>query len=185
MCGANRLVLISVRSDYEPIKSVSDIIKEINNRMKDGFIVAYFDNGVLIGKFKNGSFTFYNNLSIKDEQRYIQRIRVFNEKEELLIWRTEQGFKGRYRKDGDGTEHHVIDAKQILWGTKVEKLSDDFIKIYEDRGTELILPLSGIATLDEKRRIALKTRNYIGYLPTQQATYIDCRFMGFEYLNEE
>lgn len=179
------LTLVSINSPCELINDVDDVIKEISNRMKDGYVVAYLDHMVLIGESKNGRLKFYNNFSIENEQKHIQRVRVFNENEELLIWKAEQCFKGRYRRDGDGTQQYAIDARQILWGTKLERLSDDFIKISEERGTELILPLSTIATVDERRRIALKTRNYIGYLPTHQATYIDCRFMGFEYLSEE
>jgi len=83
------------------------------------FVVAYLDYKVLIGKFTNGSFSFFNNETI--EPNILQRIRIFNKNEELLLWRSEGILKGRYRKDDDGVEVWAVDNYQVLFGTNYPK----------------------------------------------------------------
>lgn len=141
-----------------------------------GFCVLYLDYKVLIGKYENGIFIFYNNESFKS--KYIQKMRLFNELQELYIWRKHNGeFAGRFRTDEKGSETDVIDAWQILWGTQVNHLGD-FCEIHEERGTRLVLPLKDIS-VDSENRIFIKTRNYISYMDNGQAGYEDCRFVAF------
>lgn len=209
------LTLSKIKTISESIDNIDNIKGEVQKWMskeKVSYIVAYLNHTVLIGRYENNQFKFHN--SNEFEEKYIQRIRIFNEQEELLLWRTTNGFKGRYRKDkgggsDEGNQLDVVDACQVLWGTRSEVLSDGFTRIYEDRGTELIMPLPPQKIEDflgtpldnfevnswqmgspenhkvfwGGSRVAIKTRNYIDYLPTNQATYVDSRFMGFEILD--
>ncbi|BCB96586.1 hypothetical protein JZK55_15080 [Dissulfurispira thermophila] len=174
---ANGLELKEIRSrvEYTEFKSpirdfLSDIFRE------DGYIVAYLDYKVVMGYYRNGSITLPDNESI--EEKYLQRLRLFNEKKELYLWRSNGNLKARFRIDEEGDDTSVVDAYQVLWGTLSEQLGD-FTRLTEDRGTTLIVPVKGVEVNDMKSRLFLKTRNYIGYTPAHQATYIDCRFMGF------
>lgn len=162
-------------SDYESFKlQIKDIFGQNN-----GFCVVYLDYKVLIGKYSEGNFKFYNDEIFKP--KYIQKMRIFNINQELYIWRkNEEEFRGRLRFDGSGIETDVIDACQILWGTKAESLGD-FSKIFEDRGTELILPFNDIKVDNGENRAFLQTRNYIGYNECGQVGYEDCRFVKFVY----
>ncbi len=177
----NRLSLNQIKSESKPLeydgtKGLKDLIsKEISDK---SFIVAYLDNEVLIGTYENGNLDFYQNKAI--DPKFIQRLRVFNKDKELLLWRTNNGFKGRYRKDGDGDEIDVVDAEQVLFGTDKENLGN-FTKLFEKRGTEIILPFTELDVKDkiEGKRVFIQTRNYIDYNKAHQATYVDCRFMGF------
>jgi len=174
---ANGLELHRIKSRVElrNINNLEDILNFFNS---SGFVVVYLDYKVLIGKINNNGFKFHNNEPI--EEKYIQKLRLFNNDKELLVWRDYNGLKGRLRIDGEGDDTYVVDACQVLWGIRSEALGNGWIKLSEERGTELILPYKNVKIDDRKNRLFLKTRNYIGFHPlTHQATYIDCRLVGF------
>jgi CRISPR-associated protein (TIGR03984 family) len=142
------------------------------------YVVSYLDYKVLIGTWDKEGFHFYNNETF--EHKYIQKLRIFNTDEELLIWRTQGNLKGRLRKDDrKGSSTDVIVARQVLFGTDSKPLNNTFTEIYEKRGTRLILPFKNLKVDIKKDRIAIKTYNYIGYNKVYQATYKDCRFVSF------
>ena len=114
---------------------------------------------------------------------------MFNHSREVLIWRTEDNggngsfsYKGRMRIDGEeeGDETPIVDAHQVLWGTRAKYLDNGFTLLTENRGTELILPFDNLESVDDKEnRVFLETRNYIGYNEIGQATYEDTRFLCY------
>jgi CRISPR-associated protein (TIGR03984 family) len=175
---ANGLELYLIKSKVEPL-SINNLEHALSLFNSTGYAVAYLDYKVLIGKVNNNGFEFFNNEKI--EEKYIQKLRLFNDDKELLIWRDNNGLKGRLRIDGEGEETFAVDACQLLWGTKKDKLGNGWIKLFEDRGTELILPYDEGVIIDNKRsRLFIMTRNYISFHPgTNQATYFDCRFIKF------
>jgi CRISPR-associated protein (TIGR03984 family) len=179
----NCLQLNEIKSIEPGLEDVNDPMEYIkNNFQEDGFVVAYLDYTVLIGRYLNGQkkALFYENSSF--DSKFLQKIRVFNRDKEVFIWWTEEGFKGRLRVDQQGNGTFVVDANQVLWGTKAKKKTNDFTILTEERGTELILPFpfSELKDIDdEKNRVFLKTRNYIGDNDIGQSTYVDSRFLGF------
>ncbi len=161
------------------IKNLSDIK---SNFTESGYVIAYLDNKILIGKYEDEQFKFYQKEEIKFE--FIQKIRIFNKTKELYCWRSKNILKGRL-KDDENSEY--IDANQVITGTKGEKLQNgEFIKLSEESGTEVILPNDKNFEVNEKtKRVAIKTRNYIGYSDNFQATYVDTRFVEFVQLPEK
>ena len=168
------------------ISDIPSAVAEHINLERDTYFVAYLDYRVAIGRYGQGGFSFYKeDPDDTIEPEYLQRLRVFNEKEELLIWRSGNGFKARLRRDGDEEgDDVVVDAQQVLFGTKKgAKSNEEFTEIVEDRGTSLILPLTGLRVDKDGKldpRICVKTRNYVEYNDIGQATYTDCRFIGFD-----
>ena len=168
-------------SDFASLKSL------INTKFPHGGLcVSYLDNEVLIGKYDGNELKFYQNKV--PEPQYIQKLRLFNENQELFLWRKKWKdkcgeFAFRLRVDEDGNETDVIDAKQVLWGTTAKKLEEEFTEISETRGTKIILPFNDIEVDDKDRRVFILTRNYISYDTNdssyQQAAYVDCRFVAF------
>lgn len=178
----NKLELKQTGSTSEPVKGIS--IGELKTKLssvfpKKGFVVAYLDNRVLIGRWENGDFKFHDNQNI--EEKFIQKIRIFNESQEFFSWRTKSGFDGRLRKDDDqGKGTFLVVAEQVLVGTKAKNKADGFAEISEEkRGAQLMVPLANIEVDDKEKRLFIKTHNYIGYNPAGQATYTDCRFVAF------
>jgi CRISPR-associated protein (TIGR03984 family) len=140
-------------------------------------IAAYLDNEVLIGKLTGGKFHFYKTI---DDTifPFIQKIRIFNQNEEILLWRKGKTLTGRKRADGSGDEINVIFAEQLLYGTVKESMGDGFCRLSEERGTEIILPDRNYTVDNGVNRLSVNTINYIGY-NNGVATYTDCRFVEF------
>ncbi len=148
------------------------------------FFAAYLDYRVVIGRYNGEKWEFYP--LEEDEEilpKYLRRLRVFNQDEELLLWRSGQTLKGRFRKDGEGDEIEIAEAQQVLFGTKKGKRHNErFTEIREDRGASLILPFTTIQFDKDDKLVSpihLMTRNYLDYNSIHQATYVDCRFAGF------
>ncbi|GBD96759.1 MAG TPA: TIGR03984 family CRISPR-associated protein [Nitrospirae bacterium] len=181
---ANGLKLIQLESNIKWFHELRN--KEMESAIAEHFqknpcVVAYLDYKVLIGTWENNGFHFYE---LFDNNKYIQKLRIFNANQELLIWRADTGLKGRLRSDDlQGTGTQVIVAHQVLFGTrKGDKCKGNFTEITEDRGTSLILPFSNIQCDDKGNlasRIIIKTYNYVTYNEVFQASYEDCRFVGF------
>ena len=165
--------------ESKPDENPEDVL--IENIKEKSFAVVWLDYKVLIGTWDGKNFQFYADETF--ENKYLQRMRVFNKDREMLIYRTGNGFKCRLRiDDKDGKETEAIVAKQVLFGTKKDESCKDssYIKITEERGTSLVLPFGGIDKVDDKeKRIFIKTHNYIDYNAVNQATYVDCRFISF------
>lgn len=179
----------TIRSKVE----AKDMDNELNNdafiqKIKEvdkGYIVCWLDYAVLFGIIQSGEIKFYNN-ELPDFNKYLQKLRVFNEKKELYIWRSGNKFKFRYREDGvsdeDGEIVEYIDADQVMYGSKFE-VKDEFIEVSEKRGIRYIVPKefignSSIEDLNKnEKRLVLHTRNYIGYNEIGQAGFVDSRFL--------
>jgi len=179
----------TIRSKVE----TKDMDNELNNdvfiqKIKEvdkGYIVCWLDYAVLFGIIQSGEIKFYNN-ELPDFNKYLQKLRVFNEKKELYIWRLGNKFKFRYREDGvsdeDGKIVEYINADQVMYGSKFE-VKDEFIEVYEKRGIRYIIPKEFIGNnlIDDinnnKKRLILHTRNYIGYNEIGQAGFVDSRFL--------
>jgi len=192
----NGLKIYDIKSEVESF-SKGYRFEELLEKLPDnftGYFTAYLDYKVIVGKYENRNFTTYKDEALSPdkktlEPKFIQKLRLFNNSRELLLWRKEEGsFAGRLRTDGEAENNtekiSVIDAQQVLYGTKSEKAkdSDTFTKISEDRGTEIIIPLSNVSVdikENPKKRVSICTRNYIAYNDFGQAGYDDCRFVKF------
>ncbi len=161
-------------------------IEDSLDQDKEYFVVAYLDNALLIGRYQTGRFSFHDSTAFVFD--YIQKLRIFNLDEELLFWRvsitnidsiiTNKLF-GRKRFDTQGEEVYYKDVEQILLGTNSESTGSDFIRIFEQRGFELIMPLIENTSVTLETRYAVKTRNYLEQWDNGQLSYNDCRFLDF------
>lgn len=117
---------------------------------------------------------------LDDYKEHIIRLRVFDENEELHVWRTGKGLKYRIRSDEQGeNEQEYIDSELIMNGTTAKE-KGAFYEITEDRGVKYQMPkhwLGDSFQLKKNQRIKILTRNYIGYNELGQAGYVDCRFV--------
>jgi len=166
---------------------------------KDSFVVAWLDHEVLIGKYKQSKFTFYDNERF--EYKYLKQMRIFNKHEELFIWRMHDTYNARFRKDiidenkdvnndknANTKKQYVVIARQVLFGTDFGKCNelknnDDFTQIKEARGAKLILPFNkdSMNNLNsDYNRIFISTHNYLGNEKDKlNQGYVDCRFVTF------
>lgn len=179
----NGLQLKQIRTRPKTIETLDPVSYLMETVVSDGFVVAYLDYAVWIGRFSPQQGFVFHNREHAIDKTYLQRIRVFNGDIEFLLWRTGSGnqFKGRVRRDGEGEEKKVVDAQQVLFGTRAKPMKDnkEFSMVTEQRGTRLILPFSNLDVDDKKNRVCIKTRHYIAYNEWGQAGYEDSRFLCF------
>ncbi|MCP4217945.1 MAG: TIGR03984 family CRISPR-associated protein [bacterium] len=182
------LEVIGKKSTADEVHLTADsLLAVIENKFNGtGFAIAYMDHRVLVGTYINKAFSFSEDGVL--EVPFLQRLRVFNEKKELMIWKSEDGLRGRLREDIEScdnaeTENYVrvVDAHQVVWGTRANQTTGG-ICLTEKRGTRLVLPFKDLEDVDDKKnRVLLVTRNYVDFNEAGQATYVDSRFMGFLY----
>ena len=155
----------------------SHIPSRIVEEIKDGFIICWFYNEVVLGRIANGQVKYYpdDNKSY-DYSRYLVSLRVFNEDKELFIWRDNDKFKYRIISDQGEVAVECIDAKQVVSGTESENLGESWYKISEKKGTRFIVPLN-TSDLNNHKRLFLVTRNYIKTDEIGQTGYKDSRFV--------
>lgn len=178
-------------SDFSSLETLA------HDRFGDiGFCVFYLDNKVIFGKYDGKNFLFYKKDFPKPE--YIQKMRLFSQNQELLLWKKRWNdysgdFAFRLRVDEEGANTDVIDAMQVLWGTKANILDENFTELSEKRGMKIIVPLKEIEVDDNDKRLFILTRNYITYETDRsethkseandpsymQASYCDSRFVSF------
>ncbi len=187
----NGLNKSNILSNVKPlvINSDQDVLREFTG---NGWFIAYLFHKVIIGQFIYGAFDYFQKEKGDVQIENLIKLRIFNTNSELYVWRTNLGgFKGRLRTDGDGSPTDVVDANQVIFGTEAKSLDDNYVKITEKRGTEIILPLNKIGIScdqinDKDGRLCIHTRNYIGVIEeTGQATYEDVRFVEFLKYQED
>lgn len=184
--------------EYKTIKTsnkyvmINDDNSIIANAPENAWFIAYLDHRVVIGRLIDKTWSYYKQEDNDVILQNIQKLRVFNKNAELFVWRTKLGgHKARLKTDKPGKEQEVVDARQVLFGTKAEMLDTTFAKLTEDRGTEIILPLKDLGISedeinDRKGRLCIHTRSYIGTITaTGQASYEDVRFIEFVKYMEE
>ncbi len=106
----------------------------------------------------------------------MEKIRIFNEDEELLLIREEEGFRGRHILDEAGKGTYAVDSASPLWGERVEAegLPEGFVCLQDAaRGITLRLPYEGPG-----KRLLLVTRSYIrSDAKTGLSGYGDVRYL--------
>jgi CRISPR-associated protein (TIGR03984 family) len=150
-------------------------------------IVAYFVHEVLTGLVCDGNIVFSNQCETIDETHLIM-LRVFDPDKELFLRKSENKFIGRIRIDGQdkGDACEYVEADQILVGA-CAKAKDGFTILKENQSLKQGLPVPGEFSFDTEdslssqpeKRLAIRTRNYIGYNEMFHAEYVDSRFVKF------
>lgn len=184
----NGLSYLNLKTSSNPVTIQCD--QDILDNAPDGaWFIAYLYHRVVIGKIANGKLDYYPDEKIPNDVTLsnILKLRVFNKDSELFVWKTSLGgYRARLRTDGQGPEQGIVEAKQVLFGTKVQQLPNGYSKLTENRGTEIILPIANLNIDEKEHRMCIKTRSYIGYIEeTGQATYEDVRFVEFVMYKEE
>ena len=145
-------------------------------------------HGICMGSYVQGEFIMPDSLPL--EPLYLRSIRVFDDNKECYVWCSSMDAPGIFQmrvildQDKNDTDKilHAFEARQVLWGTALQKCPDDpaWYLLKEDRGIELLIHhslLPGNVEVTTRNRLWLITRNYIDYNDLGQAGYIDCRFV--------
>lgn len=168
-----------IKCSIEPVILITDFntnLKEYlsNEAKKHGlrWLLAHAYDGVIWGEERDDEL-YLSSCLIEPDLRIVtlQMARLFGEKGELFIWQTDNGWKARIVKDGEGTVTDYYDEPQFLWGTDVEKNDGNFILLrHGSEGLRHAPPFKSLNT--KKLRLQLNVRHYINYDQDGQA-YVD------------
>ena len=128
--NTNGLTYLRLKTSTKPvtIQCDQDIL---DNAPENAWFIAYLYHRVVIGKITDGKFDYFPDEKIPNDvtKLNILKLRVFNEDAELFVWKTNlDGYRARLRTDGQGPEQGIVEAKQVLFGTKAEQLTSGLYK---------------------------------------------------------
>jgi len=149
---------IASQSDSVEWHGILPLVNEIQN----GWAILWQVNGVFSAQIKNGKIQWLNE-DPKVEEKFLVRLRIFNDQREYHFWKSNQKIKGRVRIDeveNDAENFEVVDSDMVIRGFLFQQIRN-------------------VEELDDKY-IFIRTRNYVDHYPeTQQATFNDSRFVKF------
>jgi len=168
--------------------SIEGILPLIKSIIKDDVnVIMYEDHGVSIGLYRNQEFIFESERPIT---KFLQELRLFNEKCELKFIRTsENQYIYRFISDDKIPEAEVVqydtvkeNPKYLLYGTRVEKYTENkgvtFTHLTEASGVKVTLPYK----LDEVNDdLQIEVINYISYSDDGIMYFVDNRLTNFYY----
>lgn len=129
------------------------------------YLLAHADDGVIWGRIDtDGLHTSHGIAPASPSLRAatLQQVRLFGPAGELLLWRSDNGWRARRVTDVVGYTDDVIDEDQILWGDTVEPAQDGFTQVREgSQGMRHAIPIT--VTSDQLRQhgLRLRVRHYI------------------------
>ena len=137
-------------------------------------LVVWQRQQILWGCWDGAAFVFANQDALDENQ--ILEIRVFNENEELHLYRRHGAYEGRYVCDGTGEVQSHVDTLSRLWGHKTAH-DGTFVTLKDD---ERFLSMT-VPCQEKADYYGLVTRSYIeADAKTGQAGYTDYRFVRIE-----
>ncbi len=178
------------RAQSGNISHHEDVQEMIHTNFSSGNIVCWCVHAVLFGKIEDGHFLFHE-YTLNEIFPYLMEARVFTPEKELHIWKVQDEFRYRVREDensnqnGNGIEY--FDADQVMFGTSSLRVSAKIVQVSEERGVIYYVPDEWLQNkeLSPLNRLILRTRNYITYATSGQATIFDTRFLHIFVKNLE
>ena len=173
------------RLDNNSIVDNETLIYWLEKQAKEwqlNYLLAHAEDGVIWGQFNDYKLItaekiyYQSNFDIALPSLRLltlQQCRIFGERGEILLWRTNKEWKSRLVQDKLEVEH--IPEEQIIWGTQKEKGKNgedgekDGFTLLSDapQGIKHAVPLTGISFQSRKknphRPVRLLVHHYIKY----------------------
>lgn len=144
-------------------KKVEKWLEEQIETLKNCWLLAHADDGVIWGKVMDGKLvTAPASPALRGET--LQNARLFNQTSEIYLWRDGDGvFQTRSIQDAETPQKELsyFDEDQILWGNSVEATENGFTLLSDGaQGLKHYVPLEVTAD-GENRPLRLKVRHYL------------------------
>jgi CRISPR-associated protein (TIGR03984 family) len=164
----------------DPLKIPDDFhllkwLKQQAEQYQLTYLLAHADDGVIWGKFQNGKLiTTTEPVKLFPEcdfptlrKETLQQCRIFGDKSEVMIWKTDGGFKARLIQDEHLMEDDYITESQILWGTHGKHHENGFTLLWDgSQGLKHAVPFREIGLEKNgnlKNKVRLIVRHYIDF----------------------
>lgn len=143
------------------------------------YLLAHAEDGVIWGLIDdNGlqtSDTVAPHISPPLCVSSLLQCRLFSEEGELLIWRTDHGWRARLVQDEPNSEVGALDEDYVLWGNGCEGGKDPFTVVVEGvQGLRHAVPISLPQTHfdDKKHPLRITVRHYLEENPNTGQFFI-------------
>lgn len=150
----------------------SQIEKFINEKF---WLLVYYTDSIQIEERKNLELKdlslgiFLKNNDVNEDK--LLKVRFFNQKCEILIWKYNESLKSRSIFENEIPEDKILDREYFTWGNKID---GDYIK-EESRDIKIKIPESL-----KKNQLKYKVRNYFDYNEKDGLIcFTDYRLLGF------
>lgn len=113
------------------------------------WLLCHCDDGVTWGRLEGSAWRLgsgvFPDLCPVPSEISVQELRVFSPSAEVLVWRTEDGLRGRVLRDSDPAVNDgplaPHDEDRLLLGERVGEFRDGFTRVGDGTGAEQALPL--------------------------------------------
>jgi CRISPR-associated protein (TIGR03984 family) len=111
--------------------------------------LAHCDDGVVWGRLSDASWKFaperFREFTPVLSSQNLQQLRVFGAQSETLIWRTDDGFRGRVLSDSSQSVEDwgkPLDEEWVLLGDRVKvQTADGFTAVEDATGSRQVVPV--------------------------------------------
>ncbi|MFN8472211.1 MAG: CRISPR-associated protein Csx19 [Anaerolineae bacterium] len=135
------------------------------------WLLVHADDGVIWGEWRADGLHLSSNayatpgLTAELRAKTLLQARAFGPDAELFLWRTDDGWRGRWVRDGQGQPRDTLDEPQLLWGTTREDYQDGFVLLAEGaEGLRHAPPIAEAKLPQDKTkrfRLHLHVRHYL------------------------
>ncbi len=143
-----------------------------SDNCRNALFLAHADDGVIWGRLQDNrlvtSSQLFKKFQVSPPLRAVtlQQACLFNDVEEVRVWRKEDGFQACRLYDVLNEEFDSFDEEQVLWGTRAEDRENEFTLLADGRqGLRHAVPLNVPASsFDGKslyRPLRLLLRHYL------------------------
>ena len=134
------------------------------------YLLAHAEDGVIWGKFQDKNLLTADSVFLQFSKlrcSTLQQCRIFGEKAEVMIWKSEGDFKARLIRDDNIKKCEYITEKPILYGTHGKKNEGGFTLLWDgSQGLKHAIPLTDIELEKDgklKNPVSLIVNHYIDY----------------------
>lgn len=129
------------------------------------YLLAHADDGVIWGRVDPDGLRTSHGIEEASpllRASTLQQVRLFSPAGELLLWRSDIGWRARCVADIAGNADDLIDEDQILWGDTVKEPQDGFTQVREgSQGMRHAVPITVTADQLRQHGLRLRVRHYI------------------------
>ena len=153
-------------------------VQELNfcdlNFTSDANFYMLLHHAMIFGKIENGNFQCHNNSILENWQEYLIELRVWNDTEETYVFYRMGEWQKRTVKLEDKFLHY--DTESFIWGKERDASINNYLKLVEKKGTEIIFPKDWA----NEKEIKIKERHFISYNAFNMPQVVDSCIIGFK-----
>jgi CRISPR-associated protein (TIGR03984 family) len=158
-------------------------LEEMADKYKLRYLLAHAEDGVIWGEFRDGKLVTADSafdFLPKFRCFTLQQCRAFGETSEVMLWRSNDGFKARVIQDEGMKECEYIPENQILWGTKTDKEPNNGFTLVSDgsQGLRHAVPLTGIEFNSNPNKLYRPLRLMVRHYIDEEETGLACIYLS-------